>query len=247
MQNEKMQVNLAPGVDKAEIIIREVKEVNELPLLKPVKIDLKGTLNAPVEFLTKRFDQPDQIDPNRCHIIVDREEISITLITNEHDTYLTGRVEGKLQQHPKFSEFGINTGKVWTPTQLGLFFKMNRSFFSSTAENMNLVTELMNFTATVNNSIQKSAKENGDRTDNFEQVVNSNLPKSFNLNIPIFKGFPAEKIEVETFAQVNGREIAFTLLSPGAQSSLEEIRDKAIDEQLDAVKKICGKIAIIEQ
>lgn len=30
MQNEKMQVNLAPGMTKAEIIVREVNKVNEL-------------------------------------------------------------------------------------------------------------------------------------------------------------------------------------------------------------------------
>lgn len=46
MQNEKMQVNLAPGMSKAEIIVREVKEVNELPVKAPLKIGIKGTLNA---------------------------------------------------------------------------------------------------------------------------------------------------------------------------------------------------------
>ena len=41
-----MQVNLAPGMSKAEIIVREVKEVNELPVKAPLKIGIKGTLNA---------------------------------------------------------------------------------------------------------------------------------------------------------------------------------------------------------
>jgi hypothetical protein len=247
MQNEKLQVNLAPGMSKAEIIVREVSEVNELAVKPPVKLKLEGVISSVQEFLSKRKDQEYQINQKRCHILVNREKISIKLVTNESDEYLQGSVLGTLAEHPKFIEFGINTGKVWTPTELGMFFKMNRAFFTDKAENMRLVTELMNFTATVNNSIERSAKENGDRTDKFAQTVNSNLPPVFTLKIPIFKGTPAETLEVETFAQVNGREVAFVLLSPAANQTMEDIRDKVIDEQLSKIIEICPDIAIIEQ
>lgn len=247
MQNEKMQVNLAPGMTKAEIIVREVNKVNELEKKAPIKLKLEGTIGSVFEFLSKRADQEDQINQKRCHILVDREDISIKLVFNENDEYLTGSVIGSLDMHPKFKEFGINTGKVWTPTELGMFFKMNRAFFGDKAENMRLVNELMNFTATVNNSIERSAKENGDRTDKFAQVVNSNLPASFILTIPIFKGMQAETLQVETFAQVNGHEVAFILLSPAANQTMEDIRDGVIDKQITGIRELCPDIAIIEQ
>lgn len=94
--------------------------------------------------------------------------------------------------------------------------------------------------------IDRNVKENGDRTDNFAQVVNSNLPESFTIQMPIFKGMQPETIEVETFAQVNGREVSFVLLSPGAQATLEDLRDKVIDEQMEKVREIAPEIAIIE-
>lgn len=247
MQNEKLQINLAPGMAKAEIVIREVPTVNELPVKPPKQIKIIGVINSVTEFLMKRSDQPDQIDQKRCHILVDRENISILLRINEHDEYNSGEVIGVLLKHPKFEEFGINSSKVWTPSALGLFFKMNRSFFKSKEENMTLVAELMNFKAKVDSSIERSLKESGDKTDNFSQVVNSNLPKSFILKVPIFKGKPAEEIEVETFAQINGREVSFVLLSPGAQAAEEEIRDKEIDAQLKEIRDICPNIAIIEK
>lgn len=155
-------------------------------------------------------------------------------------------VVGKLAYNPKFVEFGINGGKVWTPTELGLFIKMNRAFFADRNENMKLVSCLMNFTANVNNKIDRAVKENGDRTDNFAQMVNSNLPESFTVQMPIFKGMSPETIEVETFAQVNGREVSFVLLSPGAQATLEDLRDKVIDEELSKIREIAPEIAIIE-
>lgn len=247
MKNEKLELNFADGVSKAEIVIREVEKVNELDVKAPLKLNIKGVIGSVSEFLSKRKDQEDQINQKRCHILVNREKISIELIYNENDEYQTGSIKGILEEHPKYKEFGINSDKVWTPTELGMFFKMNRSFFPDKSENMKLVSELMNFTAKVNSSIEKSARENGDRTDNFAQTVSSNLPASFTLTIPIFKGTHAESLEVETFAQVNGREIAFVLLSPAANQTMEDIRDKVIDEQLKNISENCPDIAIIEQ
>ena len=243
-ENKKIVVNAAEGVH--EIIIREGEAAPVLPELAPIKADIRGVIGVPVEYLAKRV-ATGQFTQERSHLLVNRENVKLTLVINENDEYTEGIIEGKLEFHPMFVAFGINTGKVWTPTELGLFFKMNRAFFPDRATNMKLVTELMNFSATVNNKIERSVKENGDRTDNFAQVVNSNLPESFTLNIPIFKGMPAESLEVETFAQINGREVAFTLISPGANQTLEEIRDQAIDKELDAVRTLAPAIAIIEQ
>ena len=243
--NEKFQINFSEGMTKAEVILRKGAAVKELEPKAPIKTNLSGVIGVPVEYLTKRV-ATGQFTQERSHLIVNREKIKLSLVINEDDEYTSGKVDGTLEFHPKFIEFGINTGKVWTPTELGLFFKMNRSFFPDKATNMKLVTDLMNFSATVNNTIERNVKENGDRTDNFAQVVNSNLPASFTLSIPIFKGMKFETLEVETFAKVDGREVAFTLLSPGANQTLEEIRDNAIDEQLKHIKEIAPYIAIIE-
>jgi len=245
MENEKIQIVLAEGVTKAEVVIREGAAVKELEPKAPVKTKLQGVIGVPLEYLKKRVEK-GQFTQERSHLIVNREAIKLSLIINEDNEYERGQIDGTLEFHPKFIDFGINTGKVWTPTELGMFFKMNRAFFPDIATNMKLVTDLMNFTATVNNTLEKSVKETGDRTDNFVQVVNSNLPKSFVLNVPIFKGMNAETLEVETFAKINGREVAFTLLSPGANQTLEAIRDKAVDDQLGQIIKVAPDIAIIE-
>lgn len=245
MENEKLQINLALGMAKAEVILREGKAVERLPELAPLKTAIKGTIGAISEYLDKRLDT-GQFEQENCHILVDREKITLALAINESDPYREGAVVAKLQKHPKFVEFGINEGKMWAPTELGLFLKMNRVFFPDKSVNMQLVTTLMNFTADINQKVQQSFKETGDRTDNFSQVVNSNLPKSFSIKLPLFKGMPEEVIEVETLAYVNGREVSFTLVSPGAQMLLEDIRDKVIDAQIKMIREMAPNIAIIE-
>ena len=245
MNTEHMNINFADGQSVAQIEIREGKAPMQIEPKAPLEFSVKGVIGAPFEFLKKRMDK-GQFEIRDCHIIVNREKVEITLVTNERDFYNKRTVTGQLQYHPAFAAFGINGDKVWTPTELGMFVKMNRAFFTDKSENMKLVSCLMNFTATINNKIERAASEKGDRTDSFAQVVNSNLPESFTLNIPIFKGMQPETLEVETFAQVNGREVSFVLLSPGAKDTLESLRDSVIESQLMAIAEIAPELAIIE-
>lgn len=246
-ENKKVVVNLPEGTTQAEIIVREGEAPAVLDPKAPVKIDLSGVIGAPVEFLELRRYDSEQINPLRCHVLVDREQVSITLITNEDDEYRRGRIVGKLTTHPKFSEFGINAGKGWEPNELGQFFKMNRAFFPDKTANMKLVTELKNFEATVNSKVEKQKSEKGDFKDNYSGVVMSNLPEAFTLQIPIFKGMPAETIEVEFYASVNDRDVTLQLVSPGACQLLEDLRDRIIDVQVARIRELSPEIAIIEQ
>lgn len=230
MENEKMQVNFAPGVTEATLRVIELHEENELPVLEPDKVELAGTIGSVHEFLLKRISEKEQINQKRCYILVDREKMTLKLVTNETDSRNKATVRGELKYYPKFLEFGINTSKTWEPVQLSKFFKMNRAFFKDAQYNMELVTVLKNFKASIDSKVE-----------------NSNLPASFNLIVPIFKGRPAEEIEVEIIADVDGRNIRLSLCSPGAEVIVEEERNKAIDEQLLLIRKLAPDIAIIEQ
>lgn len=247
MQNEKVQFIFGEGVTSAEVIVREVNSVNELAVKAPVKVSLSGVIGSPYEFLKQRLDQEDQINQKRSHILINREALTIILIILENDAYLSGSITGKLEQHPKFKEFGINSGKNWNPNELGQFCKMNRAFFADRSENMKLVTELKNFESKVGIVIEKQKAETGDFKDNYSGVVTSNLPGTFKLKIPLFKGRPAEEIEVEFYASISGRDVALQLFSPGAAQALEDLRDELFEGQIKGFRELAPDIAIIEQ
>jgi len=245
LEEQKLNITLAPG--QQEVVIRYGEAPKVLDPKAPVKVSINGTIQSPYQFLTKRLDQADQFTQKLSHIIVNRDNISIQLVICENDEYTRGNVTGRLEFNPKFVEFGVNySGKVWSPFELAMFIKMNRSFFTDKAIAMKLVSDLKNFKAKVNSKIEQAASEKGDRTDNFSQVVDSNLPESFTLKMPIFKGQAAESFEVETFASIDGREVGFILLSPGANESMETLRDSVIDEQLNAIRELTPDIAIFE-
>lgn len=50
MENEKMQVNFAPGMTEATLRVIELHEENELPVLEPDKVELAGTIGMFMNF-----------------------------------------------------------------------------------------------------------------------------------------------------------------------------------------------------
>ena len=247
MDSQKFQINMAPGATEATVRVIELNEdKTSLPILEPLAISLNGTIGTVYEYLTKRLGA-HQFDQKNCHILVNRDKLSITLVTNETDHRDKATISGSLAFYPKYIQFGINSGKIWEPVTLSKFLKLNRAFFPDVTRNMELVSILKNFKAIINQQVARSREDDGSRTDNFSQVVDSNLPKSFVVAMPIFKGRPVEQIEVELLADVDGREVKLALCSPGAEVIVEEERNKAIDEQLTLIRALAPDIAIIEQ
>lgn len=243
---EKNQINLHLPNDykgePVEIIIREGEAPKALDEKEPIKVEIFGTITSPYEWLSKRV---GLINQKESHLLVCRDKMAISLIIDETNHYRT-YILGMLESSKEMNDFGINTDKSWEPSKLSLFLKMHRAFFTNKSENMSLVSTLKNFKAKISQDVEKVKEENGSKVDCYTQVVDSNLPKSFKLNIPLFKGFPKEEIEVETYADVDGRDISLTLVSAGANEVIEDYKNKAIDEQLKKIKEIAPDLAIIE-
>lgn len=225
-----------------EVVLREGKAPITLDPKEPVPVNIVGTIDSPLRWLEKRV---GLIDQKQANITVNRDNMRISLVDRETDFY-NNDIIGVLQLSKEMKEFGINTDNTWEPNKLSLFIKMHRAFFTDKSQNMQLVSILKNFKAKVNQDIERSKEENGSKVDNYSQVVDSNLPKSFKLNIPLFKGFACEEIEVEIYADVDGRDVSLSLVSAGANEAIEEYKNRVIDEQLDAIKEIAPDIVIIE-
>lgn len=244
MENEKIVINAAAGV--SEIIVREGAAEKKLDPKAPLAYEALGQLKSVAEYLQKRINA-GQFEQKNCTIYVHREMVQIKLIFNERDEYNKGVVTGHLAMHPDFARLHINEGFTWSPIDFAMLLKMHRYWFTDRADGMKLITTLMNYKADINQKVEQSAEGNGNRADNFSQVVNSNLPPAITLTMPIFKGGAKENVEIEFFAKVDGREVQFMLLSPGANEALEAYRDAAIDKELEQIRTIAPEIVIIEE
>ena len=249
MDPEKLNIIFPEGKDKAELVIRQVNDEvkKELPVQEPDTVTINGNISAVFAFLEKRWNAADsQIDHCRTHILVNRDDLSMELIVNETDKRNRKFVNATIELSRQFKSFGINDKENWDPMELGNFFRINRSYFANREENMMLVSALKNFKAKVHQEVEREEKDNGGKTDVFRQVVDSSLPKAFSITIPIFKGQPAQTINVEVIAHVHGREFELELISADAAAIIEECRDKIFDEQIDRIRELAPEIPIIE-
>ena len=244
MDPEKLNINFADGEGVKELIIREVNEVVEdkLPVLEPDKVNISGNISAIFAFLEKRWTAEDkQIDHCRTHILVDRDNLTMKLIVNETDKREKKEVIGTIQLSRQYKAFGVNN-KLWESTDLGNFFRINRTYFEKKETNMQLVTLLKRFTAKVNTEVEREEKDNGSVTDVYRKVVESNLPEAFAVKIPIFKGSQPETFSIEIIAHIEGKHAVLELISPDAEAIVEEVRDKLIDEQIEKIKKLAPEV-----
>lgn len=183
---------------------------------------------------------------NEIEKVIDGKNQFTRDIDEIDDERTTQTIIGSIQLSRQFSGFHINDGQLWKPVQLGDFFRLNRSFFETKEKNMELVNLLKSFSAKVQTTIKKEYSDNGSVTDNYEKAVDSNLPPSFTINIPIFKGAEPEKLSIETIAHVEGNMALLTLISADAECIIEESRDKIINTELDKIRKLCPEIPIME-
>ena len=240
--NQPIVVNLPEGQNT--LTLMQGTAPKQLDQLAPVKFEASGIIDAPLEFLKKRV---GDIDQHKAHIFVDRDNLGILLIFNEDDPYTQGKVGGILRMSKIFEKFGINTDKQWEPEQLGQFLKLNRTYFVSREENMKVVNALKTFDAKVNQSVQRETKENGNKAFSFRQAVDSNIPESFKLCLPVLSGGRSVEIDVETYATIDGAHVSISLQSPGANDIVEDIRNNYITDIVEQLRQVAPEIVIIEQ
>ena len=123
----------------------------------------------------------------------------------------------------------------------------NRGTIVGTVEFTEIFKSLLkNFTANAKSQVEKQRDPSGSRADVYRQEVESNLPKSFDLNLAIFKGTPKVTVTVEFDHYLSDGDCLLLLVSPGANEAVEDFRDKCIDDVLDQIRKIAPEISIME-
>lgn len=229
------EMNIEDGKDMV------IRFGDALPLKEPKYVSINGTIDAPARWVEKRKDDIVSAD---AHILVDRDHMTITLNTDENNFY-SDQIVGTLTLSTEMQEFGINTGKYMSCFDMADRIKQLRTYFETQQDAMKLVSELRNFKAKVDKELELSDDKRGNQKILRAQTVESNLPKSFNVNMPIFKGTEKRTFEVEV--EINPNDLSCTLVSPDAHDIVVQERDNQMDAVLGRIAEAAPNIVIIEQ
>lgn len=194
--------NLTLKVDgsTSEIIFREG---DALPPIAPKKIVIAGDIKTISSFITKRVSPFDgdnmglqSINPDRALVTVDKEKLTIFLQLDPENEYGT-EVIAKLAFTPELEQFFINKNKLFNREELIKLIRFNKIWFPDAEAHDKLLKAYQAFTATVNANIGKTSDTRGNVDNTYKKTVETNVPDSFVLNIPIFKGMEKRRFRVE--------------------------------------------------
>ncbi len=204
--------------------------------------NISGAINTPHEFLTKRKGE-DSLNLKQSHIEFDYENSIITLICNEnsHESF---KVIGKMIKTEVLKNLKINTGEKWSCFDLADFFRMNRTIFLDKDQAAKLVTLLNKFEAKVNKEIEQKKDNRANYNLHKRQVVESNLPDSFKLNLEIFKGQVKSIIDVEI--DIDPASLDCVLISPELADKEKVLVESEIGSECDRIMELCEELPIIE-
>lgn len=263
MNTENQQINLHVKEGTNEVIIRHGEAEPIVPFRGTVEIT--GNLSVPrihltnpSKWLTKKavdlgplytkeqLAEEKSVSDSPLHwsyLRVNRDKGLIEFIEDAGNPW-EARFAGSLQFDPRFKKFKINTGESWTTLDLANFIKMNRSQFETKDKAMLLVSELRNFKAKIDKEIENAADERGNKKILIAQAVESNIPESFNIKVPVFKGYPEQTLEVEI--SIDPNDLSCSLVSPEVNDYVESTKDDLINAELAEIRDLHPTLRIFE-
>ena len=242
MENFHLKVENAGN----EIIIREGKALEPVA---PKKINITGDIKTVSSFIAKRKPASSQLDakpglqeinPDRALVTVDKNFLSIKLELDPENEYGT-EVTAKLSFTPELEQFCINKNRLFNREELIKLIRFNKIWFPDAEAHDKLLKAYQAFTATVNANIGKTSDTRGNVENAYKKTVETNVPDSFVLNIPIFKGMDKRRFRVEIAIDSTDASTKFWFESVELNDIIQVESQMILEKELEA----CADYVII--
>lgn len=199
-----------------------------------------GSINSALEYLSKKVVNPEIIEHSKLEFCYDRLYIKLAYDARERNPDV---IEGCLKLHPDLEKFSINSGKTYGTFELADFIKMNRHYFENKDYAMKLVSGLKEFEGKVNRDVELKGDDRGNRRALIHQVVESNIPESFFLELPVFVGQEKKRLQVEINITA---AFECSLISPDLKEFIDVFSKEILDEQLTKIKVLHPELKVFE-
>jgi hypothetical protein len=203
-------------------------------------IEIKGDIHSVNAYLSKRG---QVYNPLNCYVKVDKFNGKMTAIIGENQPFGQTVVIGEIKKGKIFSDLGINAETSYSTEGLSKKLRMMRSIFVDKDQHANIVAKLRNLVAQINREIEKQDDLKGNRSNVFRQKVESNIPDSLAIQLPIIEGNEPVKIEVNVILEVgDSGQVVCKLESVDAQELYDETVTKMIETEVGLID---SKIVVI--
>lgn len=220
-----------------ELIIREGKAVDPLPLKEPKIIAIVGDIHSVANFIKSRDSgySSQAIDKNKAIVTVDKTAKTIVLQLDPENHY-GATITAKLEESDELKQFGINKGTRYNRKSLLDLIRFNRLFFEDKNQHAQVMAGLYKLRIKSEQEIQQEKDNQGNKRTlhDVKTVDDGGMVKEFNLTLPLFKGFSNQNITVEICFEVLNGDVSFWLESVGLKEAMDAAVDGIIAKELEA-------------
>lgn len=203
---EEIKVNIqGVTVENNELVIRTGEALDQK---EPLKYAVSGTVGSLEDYLLKR---KELLNPDVLVIEMNEDTRAITVRRDPNDP-LADTITGKIEENPALAKFGINTDKKFSREALAKLIKFNRVYFENNAFT-SLLVQVNDFTAKIEASMNQASDNRGNKTNNYQRQVMSDIDMNFKLTMPIFKGGEHKSFFVDIAFDVSDNGVLFWLES----------------------------------
>jgi hypothetical protein len=259
----KIEIGVLQNENNPEVIVRTGTASELKP---PNKIVIIGDIASVKSFIDKRklvkseaaSAEPGttlemcKVDKYSCNlqmihtdlaiITTDKKAKTIKLEVDPQDAFGV-TVTGILEDSEEIKQFCINQNKMFNREELVKLLRFARMQFSNVDVHDTVLKAYQKFNVQAHVQLQQENDTRGNRTNNLQKTVETNLPDSFVLNIPIFKGQQNETFRVDICIDVTDASAKFWFESV----ELHELTQKRIDEIFAEQLKGCTDFVIINK
>lgn len=257
------KIELKTSEDQKELIIREGKA---LELKEPLVMNITGDIDTVKNFVKKRYatgptsividgENPtviplsttnslQAIDKDLAVVTFDKKNLSISLDVNPQDFY-GPKVTGKMEISDELKLFSINDASgIFSRDQLVKLLRYNKRFFTDAIVHDKVLKAFQNLSLTGNTQLNAGSDNRGNKNAEFKKTIDSqNIPTTFYLTLPIFKGQPAVKFLVEICLDSSESSVIFWFESV----ELAELQAAKVDEVFEAQKLLFSDFVIVNK
>lgn len=199
---------------------------------KPV--DISGTITAPAIFVSKR---KEVIEPLNSHCLASKTNGTMKLVINEQSVCNKFTITGQVEIGKRFKELGINEDKAYSPFDLAKKFKLLRSIFPSRTDHTAIVGLLRNIEAKIKADVDNKDDARGNVEVSYKQALETNIPESFQLKLPLIEGADPTIIDVDIIMELEGgRHIKCYLESMDGADLIEEAMRTLVEEEVAKIE-----------
>lgn len=258
----KQEINVATSEDQKVLIIREGKA---LELKEPLAVNISGDIDTVKNFVEKRYLKEDPLskeqreaannDPNvfinlqqfykdTAVVTFDKKQLSISLDVNPQDFY-GPKVSGKMEVSDELKPFCINEPSgIFNREQLVKLLRFNKRFFTDPLIHDTVLKAFQSLSLSGNTQLNAASDTRGNKAAEFKKTIDSqNVPTTFYLTIPIFKGQPPVKFLVEICLDSSESSVIFWFESV----ELAELQAAKVEAIFDEQKALFADFVIVNK